>query len=199
MRFALLLLMAGCTTTTEIVDTTAGHVEDPFTSLERELREGPPRYTSRLHSCAKMRVATLGNVLASRGVNIASTTDLSAGRIYRTSTIALGAANYPARSRENIELGVATASKIFDIYVQAAPEIIANMTSRPECQRNGQPAQLFDSSNRCVESGFSCLIGTRATAEHLSVCNETVKRAADPESGKRLAVALLAAAAHTCE
>jgi hypothetical protein len=146
-----------------------------------------------------MRVATLGNVLASRGVNLAATDALSAGSIYRTSTIALGAANYAARTRENIELGVATASKIFDIYVQAAPEIIANLPARTECQRNGQPAQLFDSSNHCVESGFSCLIGARATPEHLAVCNETVKRAADPESGKRLAVALLAAAAHTCE
>lgn len=201
MRHALiapLLLIAGCTT--EIVDsTTSGHADDPYTALEREQREGPPRYTSKLHSCAKMRVATLGNVLASRGVDLAATPELSAGRIYRTSTIALGAANYAARTRENIELGVATASKIFDIYVQAAPEIIANMPSRAECQRNGQPAQLFDSSNHCVESGFSCLIGTRATPEHLAVCNETIKRAADPESGKRLAVALLAAAAHTCE
>jgi len=198
-RTALLaILLAGCTT--EVVDsTTTGHAEDPYTALEREQREGPPRYTSRLHSCAKMHVATLGNVLASRGVDLASTTDLSAGRIYQASKIALGAANYAARTRENIELGVATASKIFDIYVQAAPEIIAKMPSRPECQRNGQPAQLFDSSNRCVEAGVSCLIGTRATPEHLAVCNETIKRAADPESGKRLAVALLAAAAHTCE
>jgi len=198
MRYALLLLIAGCTT--EIVDsTTTGHAEDPYTSLEREQREGPPRYTSRLHSCAKMRVATLGNLLASRGVNMGATAELSAGRMYKTSAIALGAANYAARTRENIELGVATASKIFDIYVQAAPELIAAIPVRPECYRNGQPAQLFDSSNHCVESGFSCLIGTRATPQHLAVCNETIKRANDPESGKQLAVALLAAAAHTCE
>lgn len=198
MRTALLVLVASCTT--EIVDPAyTGHSEDPYTALEREQREGPPRYTSRLHSCAKMRVATLGNVLASRGVNLDATDALSAGRIYRTSTVALGAANYAARTRENIELGVATASKIFDIYVQAAPEIIANLPTRPACQRNGQPAQLFDANNRCVEAGVSCLIGTRATADHLAICNETIKRAADPESGKRLAVALLAAAAHTCE
>src|SRR3954468_12101055 len=149
MRFSLfapLVLLAGCTT--EIVDsTTTGHAEDPYTSLEREQREGPPRYTSRLHSCAKMRVQTLGNVLASRGVNLAATADLSAGHIWSTSFVALGAANYAARTRENVELGVATASKIFDIYVQAAPEIIANLPARPECQRNGQPAQLFDANN----------------------------------------------------
>jgi hypothetical protein len=197
-NFVLPLLLASCTT--EIIDPAAtDQGDDPYTALEREQREGPPRYSSRLHSCSKMRVQTLGNVLASRGVNLGATAPLSAGKIYSTSFVALGAANYAARTRENVELGVATASKIFDIYVQAAPEIIANLPSRPECQRNGAPAQLFDSANHCVESGISCLIGTRATADHLAVCNETIKRAADPESGKRLAIALLAAAAHTCE
>jgi hypothetical protein len=58
---------------------------------------------------------------------------------------------------------------------------------------------LFDAANRCVADGFSCLMGIPATPQHLAICNETVKRAADVESGKRMAVALLAAAAHTCE
>lgn len=197
MKFALLVLVAGCTT--DITDPTIGQTDDPYTEIERIQREGPPRYSSRLHSCPKMRVRTIGNVLASRGVDLGATADLSAGHIYSTSTIALGGPNYDARVRENIDLGVATAAKLFDIYVQAAPEIIANLPSRSECKRNGVAAQLFDSSNHCVESGFSCLIGTRATADHLAVCNETIKRAADVESGKRLAVAVLAAAAHTCE
>ena len=46
---------------------------DPWQDVERIEREGPPRYTSRVHSCAKIRYATLGNVLASRGVNLATT------------------------------------------------------------------------------------------------------------------------------
>lgn len=196
----LLLVVAVTACTTEVVDPTyTGHTDDPWTVLEREQREGPPRFTSRMHGCPKMRVATLGNVLASRGVDLAAADPLSAGNIYASSTVALGAANYAARIRENVDLGVATAAKLFDIYVQAAPEIIANLPSRPECQKAGVPAQLFDASNRCVASGFSCLMGIPATAEHLAVCNETIKRAADVESGKRLAVALLAAAAHTCE
>src|SRR6185436_9953143 len=119
-------LLAACTT--EIVDPAfTGHGEDPWVELERVQREGPPRYASRVHGCPKMRVLTTGNVLASRGVDLTATQELSAGRIYRTSAGALGAANYAARSRENIDLGVATASKLFDIYVQAAPEIIANL------------------------------------------------------------------------
>jgi hypothetical protein len=200
MRSSLVIiaLLGGCTT--EIVDPTyTGHAEDPWVELEREQREGPPRYASRVHGCPKMRVVTAGNVLASRGVDLAATPELSAGRIYRTSASALGAANYAARIRENVDLGVATASKMFDIYVQAAPEIIANLPSRLECRKNGAGAQLFDAANRCVASGFTCLMGVPATAQHLAICNETVKRAADVESGKRMAVALLAAAAHTCE
>src|SRR3954467_14328137 len=114
MRIALILLLASCTA--EITDSVPiDQGDDPYTALEREQREGPPRYASRLHSCPKMRVQTLGNVLASRGVNLAATADMSAGHIYSTSFVALGAANYAARTRENIELGVATASKIFDI------------------------------------------------------------------------------------
>ncbi|HEY5927840.1 MAG TPA: hypothetical protein VIV11_39410, partial [Kofleriaceae bacterium] len=157
-------LLAACSEDTLIDDPAYnGHTADPWVELEREQREGPPRYASRIHGCPKMRVLTAGNLLASRGVNLASTTALSAGQIYRTSTAALGGANYAARMRENIDIGVATAAKLFDIYVQAAPEIIATMPNRPECQLNGAPAQLFDSANRCVAAGFSCLMGIPAS------------------------------------
>lgn len=197
--FLSIVLLAACTTDGQVDDPSYGHGADPWTELERIQREGPPRYASRVHGCPKMRVRTIGNVLASRGINLAATGELSAGRIFSTSAAALGAPNYAARIRENVDLGVATAAKLFDIYVQAAPEIIANLPNRPECQKNGVGVQLFDSSNRCVAAGFSCLMGIPATTDHLAICNETVKRAADVESGKRMAVALLAAAAHTCE
>jgi hypothetical protein len=168
---------------------------NPYEELERLQREGPPRYASRVHGCSKLRYATLGNVLASRGVSLAATADTSAGRIYRDGAAALGAPNYAARIRENTELGLATTSKVFDIFVQAAPEIIANLPSRPECPG----VALFDAQNRCTADGVSCLIGVPATPTHLQVCDQTVARAADVDSGKRLAVAVLAAAAHTCE
>lgn len=195
-----MLLLAACTSEGLIDDPSFDpNGEDPWTALEREQREGPPRYASRLHSCSKMRVATLGKLLASRGVDLEATDEVSAGAIYRTSAVALGAPKYTDRVRETTELGIATASKMFDIYVQAAPEIIANLPTRPACMKGTTPAQLFDANNKCVASGFSCLMGIPATPEHLAVCNETIKRANDIESGKRMAVALLAAAAHTCE
>ena len=72
MRIAIaMLLLAACTSEGLIDDPSFDpNGEDPWTSLEREQREGPPRYASRLHSCSKMRVATLGKLLASRGVDL---------------------------------------------------------------------------------------------------------------------------------
>jgi len=195
LRLICLVSLAGCTG-----DLIGGVAQpDPFDELERIQRDGPPRYTSRIHGCAKMRYQTLGNVLASRGVDLAATDELSAGRLYATGGLALGAANYAARVRENIEIGLATTAKVFDIYAQAAPEIIANLPNRPECQVGGVGAQLFDATNHCVADGVSCLIGVPATPAHLEICNQTVASAADVPTGKRLAVAVLAAAAHLCE
>jgi hypothetical protein len=193
-----LAMIAGCTV--DVAGTTEPSSDsDPWPVLDRIEREGPPRYTSRVHSCSKMRYLTLGNVLASRGVNLGDTTTTSAGDIYMTSKAGLGGGSLLARVRENVEVGLATESKIFDIFVQAAPEIIASMPGRPECQKNGVGAVLFDASNKCQLDGISCLTGMQATQLQVDLCNETVTKAEDIEHGKQLAVAVLAAAAHTCE
>src|SRR5215468_425635 len=70
---------------------------DPYADLEQLQRDGPPRYASRVHSCAKMRYRTLGNVLASRGVDLAATGELAAGHLYSQGGQALGAPSYAAR------------------------------------------------------------------------------------------------------
>jgi hypothetical protein len=191
-----LALVAACTS--EVGgDATAPQddTSDPWPALDRQEREGPPRYTSRVHSCPKIRYRTLGNLLESRGVNVTATGSDSAGAIFAASAPVLGAPNYQQRVREHIELGLATESKIFDIFVQAAPEIIANIANEPGC--SGAP--LFDAQGKCQLRGISCLIGVPASQTHVDLCNLTVARAADVEHGKQLAVAVLAAAAHTCE
>jgi hypothetical protein len=198
----ILALLASCTTDvdgTNAADQQNDATSDPWPQLDRQEREGPPRYTSRVHSCSKMRYATLGNVLTSRGVNITASDPLSAGFIYTNNMPGLGGPNYLQRVRENVELGLATESKIFDIFVQAAPEIIAKMATRAECQKNGTGVTLFDASNKCQLDGISCLMGMPATQTHVDLCNLTVSRADTVEQGKQLAVAVLAAAAHTCE
>jgi len=200
-RVFLFAMLAACTATS--IDDSSYSDDyfrtNPWPELDRIEREGPPRFTSRVHSCSKVRYQTLGNMLASRGVNLAATDPLSAGAIYKASAAALAGPNYLQRVRENVEPGLATESKLFDIFVQAAPELIANMPNRAECQKNGVGAKLFDAANKCQLDGISCLIGVPATQTHVDLCNQTIARADDVEHGKQLAVAVLAAAANTCE
>jgi hypothetical protein len=49
-------------------------------ALARIEEEGPPGYTARVHACRKLPYATLGRVLASRGVNLDGE---GAGALYR--------------------------------------------------------------------------------------------------------------------
>jgi hypothetical protein len=169
--------------------------------IKRLTQEGPPSFTSHMHSCSKLRYATLGNVLTSVGVNVASTTALSAGQLYRDGASALGTANFANRLRENIGVTTSGSSRTFDIFAAAAPEIITNLPNLARCQVGGVtpgPA-LFDTSNKCNIDAISCLIGAPATQAHVDICNVSVTNASDPNIGKRLAVAALLAAAYTCE
>jgi hypothetical protein len=172
---------------------------DPFELLDRLQQEGPPKYSARLHGCTKPRIRTIGTILASLGVDVNGGGPMSAGDLYRTGYNALGGANYRARIRENIEVTTSGASRLFDIFVQAAPEIIANLPSLPQCQIGGVGVQLFNASNQCLAEGLTCLLGVPATAQHVELCNYAVANAADVESGKRIAVASLLAAINTCE
>jgi hypothetical protein len=190
----------GATTGDE--DTTFDHDNSgisPWELLERLQAEGPPTYTSRVHSCPKVRYATLGTVLTSFGVDIANATALSAGDLYRNGFNALGGPNYANRIRENIGISTSGASREFDIFAAAADEIInAFATQTPAIVARCPGAQLFDGSNNCQPSGLTCLLGAPATTRHLDYCNLTVQNAT-LNNGKRLAVAALLAAAYTCE
>jgi hypothetical protein len=172
----------------------------PWELLDRLTQEGPPRYTSHMHSCAKVRYKTLGNVLTSLGINAANATQLSAGELYTDGFNALGGPNYANRIRENIGITTSGASREFDIFAAAADEVIAafgNPTSALMTRCPG--AVLFDAANTCQPSGITCLIGTPATSSHLDFCNLTITSASDVATGKRLAVAAMLAAAYTCE
>ena len=181
-------------------DTTFDHDNDyisPWELLDRLTKEGPPRYTSHVHSCSKVRYRTLGNILTSFGVNVANTTALSAGDLYRNGFNALGGANYANRIRENIAITTSGASREFDIFASAADEVMAAFTNGTNARCPG--AQLFDAANTCRPEGITCLIGAPATSRHLDYCNLTVSTASNVTVGKRLAVAALLAAAYTCE
>jgi len=184
-------------------DNTFNHENDgisPWDLIRRLEEEGPPKYTSHVHSCPKVKYRTLGAVLASVGVNVGNTAPLSAGDLYNTGYNAMGGANFANRIRENVSITTSGASREFDIFAAAADEVIANLPNLPRCQIGGVGVQLFDAtSGQCRADGITCLLGEPAQATHLDICNLTLSNATDPATGQRLAVAALLAAAYTCE
>lgn len=174
--------------------------KDAFEVLKQREEEGPAEVRTRLHSCQKLQITTLRNILTSFGVNIDATGNPpTAGQLFKEGAGALGGANYDARVGEAIVWTAAGAAKMFDIWVQAAPEIIANLPNMPQCQVGGVGVQVFDENDECVEDAVTCLIGRPATAEHVAICNSAVKNASSIENGKNIAVATLLSAAHSCE
>lgn len=178
-----------------------GATRDPFEILAQRAEEGPEEVRTRLHSCQKLQIAAVRNVLTSFGVNIdAESPDIpTAGQLLKGGTNALGAANYDARTGEALVWSAAGAAKLFDIFVQAAPEIIANLQTVPQCQVLGQGPAMFEDETTCNRDAVTCLMGRPATDEHLAICQSLVESASDVATGQKIAVATILSAAHSCE
>lgn len=182
---------------------------DPFQILQERADEGPPEIRTRMHSCTKIAYVTLGNLLTSLGVNLAATSSgngpKTAGELYTQGGDAYGVAKFSAREPETAFHTTASATKLFDIFVQAAPEIIANVQNQPACQYNGVGKPMFDATTgKCVYETLSCIMGRPATADDISVCNLLVDQAApgdtaDLATKRNIAVAVFLSAAHSCE
>lgn len=182
-------------------DNTFDHPNGPaiWDYLERLAVEGPPEFSSRMHSCPKMTYANVGNILSSRGVDLNAQSPLSAGFLWRSGASALGAPQLAVRGRESTLITTASAAKLFDIFAQAAPEIIAAMPTVEACKVDGVGTNMFDEFGLCTSDGIACLTGMPTTATHLELCKEMINRASTPAKGQQIAIAALAAAAHTCE
>lgn len=173
---------------------------DPFAVLARIQQEGPPEISEKLHSCQKMKYETLGNVLTSLGVDMGKqATPPSAGQLYQGGAQAMGAPNYQARIAEAIDNTTAGATKLFDIFTQAAPEIIAAMPNQARCQVAGQATQMFDANGQCTQAGIACLTGAPASQAQVDLCNQALTQASSAALGQQIAVATILSAAHTCE
>jgi hypothetical protein len=172
---------------------------DPFTLLQRVQTEGAPEVSTKMHSCQKLKYATVGNVLKQLGVNMAATAATSAGALYKGASQAMGAPNYGARVAEAIELTTAGATKLFDILTEAAPEILTAMPNAAACKVAGASTSLIDSGGKCSLAGISCIQGSPATQAQKDLCDNIVGAASTPAIGQTLAVATLMAAAHSCE
>lgn len=184
--------------------------EEEMPPAEEQYVPDGAEISARLHGCTKPRFLSLGRMLASRGVNLNATGNRPgenapfAGQLYRDAKDALGVPVFDSRLSEKDKHTTASALKLFDIFVQAAPEIITNIQNQPACQIGGQGHPMFDSNGSCVEESVSCLLGYPATADHMLLCNLIVEKA-DPTNStdvmkkQRIAVATLLSAAHTCE
>jgi len=139
-------------------------------------------------------------VLTAFGVNLqAEGNPDTAGELLANGTEALGAANYASRVGEGLTWTNSGATKLHDIFVQAAPEIIAAMPNLEQCQLDGQGVTMFTETGECNIDAITCLLGKPATRDHVAVCNQAVASATDIEKGKVIAVAAILAATHTCE
>lgn len=173
---------------------------DPFDILAQREEEGPAEVRTRLHSCQKIPYAALGNVLRSLGVDLDKQSDPpSAGQLYKSGGGALGVANYDARVGESITWSSAGAAKLFDIFVQAAPEVIANIESAPQCMVDGVSVPVFDENDKCNADALTCIMGRPASSTQVAVCSHLVQQGTDVTTGKNLAVATILAATHSCE
>lgn len=177
---------------------------DPYEIAKQREEEGSPEARARLHSCQKLQIQTVRNILGDFGVNLDATGNPpTAGQLINGGGTALGAANYAARMGEDIVWTAAGAAKLFDIWVQAAPEIITALPTVPQCQVAGVGPEVFSEDAEgvisCNEDAISCLIGRPATPDHVAICNSLVASASTPDKGKNIAVAALLSAAHSCE
>lgn len=185
-------------------DIGAKRARDPFEILEERQEEGEASVRSRLHSCQKLQIKALRSLLGGLGVNLnapAQDGPPSAAALLEAGVSALGAADYDARVGERVTWTTSGATKLFDIFVQAAPEIIANLPSATLCKDDGDAAgpAMFDAEGRCNPDAVTCLIGFPATTDHLIACDNLVESASTPARGRELAVAALLSAAYSCE
>lgn len=186
--------------------------KDPFEILKERAEEGPAEIRSRLHGCTKIRYEALGRLLTSRGVNLAATAPngqpRTAGQLYNQGRDALGVARFDAREAEAYFHSTSGATKLFDIFIQAAPEVIANIQNADACKLDGVGAPMFVEGQNggpgtCNLQALSCLMGRPAKPEDGLLCDlmiaQTDGTAADTARKRNIAVATFLSAAHTCE
>ena len=210
----------------------------------------PQEVAARLHGCRRPRFTAIGQILASRGVDLTTfggsgqtcqtvpgscpsgescycpappcvqignnqpnpgmcvAAPATAGFLYQTAEDSFSVPKPDSRRGEKDGHTTASALRLMDIFIQAAPQIIANIDDAalaPACVLDGQTFPMFDPvDGSCVEESVSCLLGMPATADHLLLCDLIVDEAdpnlpGDLQKKQHIAVAALLSAAHSCE
>ena len=159
---------------------------------------GSPEVTSRLHSCGKLTVASLGDLLQSRGLTGGGTRpngSRSGQQIFSAgdTAAALGGANYNGRVPEAPFASTAAVAKMFDIFAMASYDAVDADWEAPACPG----VKVVGADGKFTKDGISCLMGKPATAEHVAIANDAIAK--NPQDGAKIAIAALLAAAHTCQ
>jgi hypothetical protein len=187
-------------------------ITDTQQKMAQDALIGTPDVVARIHGAQKIQYAALGRILGDLGVNVnvpapatggkggkgttMSTTPLTAGQLYAGGQSALGVALYASRVPEMIIPSTSALAKEFDIFSQAATEILkSNLASSTRCPST----QLVDATGQFTRDGLSCLMGKPAKPDHVTLANQLVMAAPDVATGQQLAIATLLAAAHTSE
>ena len=132
----------------------------------------------------------------------------AAGYLYFSGKDAFGVPKLDSRLSEKDEHSTASAMRLMDVFIQSAPQIIANIgnpSKAPACTLAGVNKSMFDASDgSCVEENVSCLIGQPATEDHMLLCNLIIQKAnssdlTDVMKKRNIAVAVLLSAAHSCQ
>jgi hypothetical protein len=156
--------------------------------------------------CQNAPCMQVGNENGNQGICVAK--PATPGFLYQSAGDAFSFPKVDSRRSEKDGHTTASAMRLFDIFIQAAPQIIANIEdpqAAPACVLNGQTHPMFDPvDGSCVEESVSCLLGHPATDEHLLLCDLIVEKAdtsnpTDVMKKQHIAVASILSAAHSCE
>lgn len=159
---------------------------------------GSPEVTSRLHSCGKLSVASLGNILTSRGLTGGGTRPagaISGQAIFQQggTAPAFGGANYNGRVPEAPFSSTSAMAKMFDIFTMASYDAVAANWAAPACP----DVKVLGADGKFTQDGLTCLMGKPARPEHLAIANDAIAK--NPTDGAKIAIAALLSAAHTCQ
>lgn len=191
--------------TTGTEDTTFSHSNDPAGAMApfepadpaAVAAIGSPELTSRLHSCGKLSVASLGKLIESRGIvgngQRPNKTDSGKDIFAKGDTAAaLGGPNYQGRVPEAPFASTSAISKMYDIFTMASYDVVADDWAPPAC-----PGVKLLQDGKFTKDAVSCLLGKPATDEYVAIANDAIAK--NPTDGAKIAVAAMLSAAHTCQ
>lgn len=159
---------------------------------------GSPEISSRLHSCGKLTIKSLGDILTSRGLTGGGTRPagaLSGQAIFAqgATAAAFGGANYNGRVPEAPFASTSAMAKMFDIFTMASYDAITANWNAPACPG----VKVLGADGKFTQDGLTCLMGKTAHPEHLAIANDAIAK--NPTDGAKIAIAALLSAAHTCQ